>query len=282
MNKSVGLQKAGLLFAVDEIPVDGIEQVAVPARCLARQHQQLIPLAHAIDDEDRLLLEARVRTAQALCPLARLRAAIEEEEADLAAIARCQRLCDFEQRHDARGVGVAVVLLIRAVLRIKKHHDQKQQKKRQHHARQIQRERHGKGKQKAARNQQQRIKRLIEQKRQRPRRADERRQEFPHTRVVMRRKNDLRLVDIAHDHIRHAAARGKRALPALKLRRVAKLLERVDEPCAKLHFFFFLAAQRKIPLDACSKLIHAVFPFHRSVQKPPSSCKQFCFTVVYF
>ena len=157
----VHLQKAGLFIAVDKIFVDGVEQVAVPTARLARQHQQLTPFADAVDDEDRLILQARVFTAQALCPLARLRAAVEEKEAHLAAVARRQRLGDLQQRHNAGLVGVAVVLLIRAVFRIKERHSQKQQKQRQRHVRNVQRERHRKRDQKAARDQQQRKKRKV-------------------------------------------------------------------------------------------------------------------------
>ena len=80
-----------------------------------------------------------------------------------------------------------------------------------------------------------------------------------HAGVVVRRENDLCLLDVADDHIRHIAARRERRRPALELWRIAELLECVDKPGAEVHFFFFLAPHRKIPLDALSKFVHLMF-----------------------
>ena len=96
MNKSVGLQKAGLPLAVAELLKDRVEQLVVPAARLARQNQQLIALTHAVEHDDALLFELGVRVDQALGAFAPLRATVKEQEAHLAAVARRQRLCDLE------------------------------------------------------------------------------------------------------------------------------------------------------------------------------------------
>ena len=126
MNKSIGLQKAGLLLAVAELLKDRVEQLVVPAARLARQDQQLVALTHAVEHDDALLFELGVRVDQALGAFAPLRAAVKEQEAHLAAVARRQRLCDLEQRDDAGGVGIFVVHFALAILGIKEPNNQQQ------------------------------------------------------------------------------------------------------------------------------------------------------------
>ena len=67
-----------------------------------------------------------MRMDQALGAFAPLCAAVKEQEAHLAAVARRQRLCDLEQRNDAGGVGIFVVRLTLAIFGVKERHDQQQ------------------------------------------------------------------------------------------------------------------------------------------------------------
>ena len=126
MDKAVGLQKAGLLLAVAELLKDRVEQLVVPAARLARQDQQLVALTHAVEHDDALLFELGVRVDQALGAFAPLCAAVKEQEAHLAAVARRQRLCDLQQRNDAGGVGIFVVHFALAILGIKESNNQQQ------------------------------------------------------------------------------------------------------------------------------------------------------------
>ena len=161
MDKAVCLQKAGLLLAVAELLKDRVEQLVVPAARLARQDQQLVALTHAVEHDDALLFELGVRVDQALGALAPLRAAVEEQEAPLAAVAWGQCFRHLEQRNDTGGVVIEVVPLALAVFGIKERHDQKQQKKRQRHVRKIQRKSHAERNKKAYRDHKKREQCLI-------------------------------------------------------------------------------------------------------------------------
>ena len=124
VNKSVGLQKAGLPLAVAELLKDRVEQLVVPAARFPRQDQQLVALTHAV--EHALLFELGVRVDQALGAFAPLCAAVKEQEAHLTAVARRQRLCDLEQCDDAGGVGIFVVRLTLAIFGVKEPNNQQQ------------------------------------------------------------------------------------------------------------------------------------------------------------
>ena len=126
MDKAVCLQKAGLLLAVAELLKDRVEQLVVPAARLARQDQQLVALTHAVEHDDALLFELGVRVDQALGALAPLRAAVEEQEAHLAAVARRQRFRNLEQRDNAGGVGIFVVHFALAIFGVKEPNNQQQ------------------------------------------------------------------------------------------------------------------------------------------------------------
>ena len=261
MHETVHLVVAGLALGVFKARIDRVEQLAVPAGALARQDQQLVSAAHAVEAEDGLLLGARIALAEALGAPHIVAAAVQKEEADVVAVARRELLGGAEQRRHAGGVGVDIVLLRRAVFEIRQRADQQHEKERQRQVRKAQREGHAEGDREAEHQRQHGRERLIEQIGHRPRRAEDRRQRLAQRRIVVRGIEDARPLGIARDDVHRLAA-------VVELCVVAERAQLPHEVGAHIFFFLCLAPHGIVPRDALRVLVHRQrFSFFRSANQ---------------